>query len=307
MDQSYKGPWAMGHWLWALTSWAPGTRLRSFPAQPMAHSPQPTMHHYLVRPGTKVDLEKIDPDDVRLVAGGKAEAKEKSTAIQERLRKLQELLFAGHERKLLVVLQGMDTSGKDGTIRHVMGGFNPQGTRVASFGKPTPEELDHDYLWRVHRQVPGRGEVVVFNRSHYEDVLVVRVHNLVPKGVWRKRYDQINAFEEILAESGTLILKFFLHISKDEQRARLQARIDDPTKRWKFQHGDLEERKFWDDYQRAYEDALSKTSSERAPWYVVPSNQKWYRNYVVGLIVADALDRLHMKYPEPDLSGVVVK
>ena len=265
------------------------------------------MHHYLVRPGTKVDLEKIDPDDVRLVAGGKAEAKEKSTAIQERLRKLQELLFAGHERKLLVVLQGMDTSGKDGTIRHVMGGFNPQGTRVASFGKPTPEELDHDYLWRVHRQVPGRGEVVVFNRSHYEDVLVVRVHNLVPKGVWRKRYDQINAFEEILAESGTLILKFFLHISKDVHRARLQARIDDPTKRWKFQHGDLEERKFWDDYQRAYEDALSKTSSERAPWYVVPSNQKWYRNYVVGLIVADALDRLHMKYPEPDLSGVVVK
>jgi PPK2 family polyphosphate:nucleotide phosphotransferase len=264
-------------------------------------------HDYLVRPGTKVDLKKIDPDDVHLAAGGKAKAKEKSAAIQERLRELQELLFAGHERKLLVVLQGMDTSGKDGTIRHVMGGFNPQGTRVASFGKPTTEELDHDYLWRVHRQVPAKGEVVVFNRSHYEDVLVVRVHNLVPKAVWRRRYDQINAFEEMLAESGMVILKFFLHISKDEQRARLQARIDDPTKRWKFQHGDLEERERWDDYQRAYEDALSKTSTERAPWYVVPANQKWYRNYVVGLIVADTLDRLHMRYPEPDLSGIVIK
>jgi len=264
-------------------------------------------HDYLVRPGTKVDLGKIDPGDVRLATGGKAEAKKKSAAIQERLRELQELLFAGHERKLLVVLQGMDTSGKDGTIRHVMGGFNPQGTRIASFGRPTTEELDHDYLWRVHRQVPGKGEVVVFNRSHYEDVLVVRVHSLVPKAVWRKRYDQINAFEEILAESGTVILKFFLHISKDEQRARLQARIDDPTKRWKFQHGDLEERELWDDYQRAYEDALFKTSTERAPWYIVPANQKWYRNYVVGLVVADALERLHMKYPEPDLSGVVVK
>jgi PPK2 family polyphosphate:nucleotide phosphotransferase len=155
--------------------------------------------------------------------------------------------------------------------------------------------------------VPARGEVVIFNRSHYEDVLIVRVHNLVPKAVWRKRYDQINAFEEMLAESGTLILKFFLHISKDEQKARLQARIDDPTKRWKFQHGDLDERKLWDDYQQAYEDALSKTSTERGPWYVVPSNQKWYRNYVVGSIVVDALDDLHMKYPEPDLSGIVVK
>jgi PPK2 family polyphosphate:nucleotide phosphotransferase len=265
------------------------------------------MHRYLVRPGNKVDLEKIDPDDVHLAPGGKAEAKEKSVAIQERLRELQELLFAGHERKLLIVLQGIDTSGKDGTIRHVMGGFNPQGTRIASFGRPTTVELDHDYLWRVHQQVPAKGEVVVFNRSHYEDVLVVRVHNLVPRTVWRQRYDQINAFEELLAESGTVILKFFLHISKDEQRARLQARIDDPTKRWKFQHGDVEERKFWDDYQRAYEDALSKTSTKRAPWYVVPSNQKWYRNYVVGSIVADALDRLHMKYPEPDLSGIVIK
>lgn len=265
------------------------------------------MNKYLVRPGRKVDLGEYDPDDVHLVPGGKAEAKQKSSTVQARLAELQELLYAAHERKLLVVLQGMDTSGKDGTIRHVMGGFNPVGTRVVSFKKPSLEELDHDYLWRVHRQVPGKGEAVVFNRSHYEDVLVVRVHSLVPKATWRKRYDQIKAFEQMLFEEGTVILKFFLHVSKEEQRARLQARVEDPTKRWKFQHGDLEERAFWRDYQRAYEDALSQTSTDEAPWYIVPANQKWYRNYVVGSVIADALESLRMTYPEPDLSGVVVK
>jgi PPK2 family polyphosphate:nucleotide phosphotransferase len=178
---------------------------------------------------------------------------------------------------------------------------------VVPFGVPSKEELDHDYLWRVHHQVPARGQIVVFNRSHYEDVLVVRVHELVPKAVWKKRYDQINAFEQMLCDEGTLILKFFLHISREEQRARLQARIEDPKKRWKFQHGDLEERKLWDEYQRAYEDALSKTSTETAPWYIVPANQKWYRNYVVGSVVADALERLHLTYPKVDLSGIVVK
>ena len=265
------------------------------------------MKQYLVRPGRKADLGDYDPDDTSLVPGGKAEAKKKSADFQSRLGRLQELLFAGHDRKLLIVLQGMDTSGKDGTIRHVMSGFNPQGTRIVSFGKPSAEELDHDYLWRVHRQVPAKGEVVVFNRSHYEDVLVARVHGLVPKSVWRKRYDQINAFEQMLFESGTVILKFFLHISKEEQRARLQARVDDPTKRWKFQHGDLEERKLWDEYRRAYEDALSKASTKWASWYVVPANQKWYRNYVVGSIVVDALERLRMKYPKPDLSKISVE
>jgi PPK2 family polyphosphate:nucleotide phosphotransferase len=209
--------------------------------------------------------------------------------------------------KLLIVLQGMDTSGKDGTIRHVMGGFNAQSTRVASFRKPSLDELEHDFLWRIHRQVPAAGEIVVFNRSHYEDVLVVRVHNLVPKEEWQKRYAQIRDFERMLTETGTVILKFFLHITKDEQRARLQTRLDDPTKRWKFQSGDLEERKFWKEYQRAYEDALSKTSTEEAPWYVVPANQKWYRNYVVGSIVVKTLDDLQMKYPNPDLSKVVVE
>jgi PPK2 family polyphosphate:nucleotide phosphotransferase len=178
---------------------------------------------------------------------------------------------------------------------------------VVSFKKPSAEELDHDYLWRVHCQVPGKGEVVVFNRSHYEDVLIVRVHNLVPRDTWRRRYGQINAFEQMLVEEGTMVLKFFLHISREEQRARLETRVADPTKRWKFQEGDLEERESWKEYQQAYEDALEKTSTELAPWYVVPANQKWYRNYVVGSIIADQLERLHLKYPEPDLSAVVVK
>jgi PPK2 family polyphosphate:nucleotide phosphotransferase len=265
------------------------------------------MDSYLVPPGRKLDLTGFDPDDTHLVRGGKAEAKAENAAIQKRLANLQELLYAGHHWKLLIVLQGMDTSGKDGTIRHVMAGFNPVGTRVVSFKKPSSEELDHDYLWRVHRQTPGNGEAVVFNRSHYEDVLIVRVHGLVPQSTWQKRYDHIKAFEQMLHDEGTMILKFFLHISKEEQRARLQARIEDPAKRWKFQHTDLEERKLWKDYQRAYEDALSKTSTEWAPWYVVPANQKWYRNYLVGSTIVEALERLHMKYPEPDLSGIVIK
>ena len=265
------------------------------------------MNNYRVRPGEKVDLDEIDPDDTHLMPGGKDEAQEKSAKIQDRLRRQQELLFAGHQHKLLIVLQGMDTSGKDGTIRHVMTGFNPMGTRVASFGVPSTVELDRDYLWRIHREVPAKGQVGVFNRSHYEDVLVVRVHNLVPKAVWKKRYDQIVAFEQMLYEEGTVILKFFLHISKSEQRKRLQARIDDPTKRWKFQHGDLEERKLWGDYRRAYQDALSKTSTDDSPWYIIPANQKWYRNFVVGSVVADTLEGLGMSYPKLDLSGIVIE
>lgn len=264
------------------------------------------MSKYRVRPGQKVDLEKLDPGDVHLV-DSKAEAEQKSAAMLPRLAELQLLLFARHERKVLIVLQGLDASGKDGVIRHVMGAFNPQGLRVVSFRQPSPEELDHDFLWRVHRQVPANGELVVFNRSHYEDVLVVRVHGLVPATVWRKRYEQINAFEQMLVENGTVILKFFLHISKDEQRERLQARIDDPTKCWKFRPGDLEERRFWKDYQRAYEEALSKTSTKSAPWHIVPANKKWYRDYLVSSILVDALERLHMTYPTCDVSNVVVK
>ena len=265
------------------------------------------MKKYRIDSPRKVRLSAFDPDDASAMPGDKDKTKEKSEKIVARLDELQELLFAEHKHKVLIILQGMDTSGKDGTIEHVMGGFDPSGVRVVSFKKPTSVELDHDYLWRVHAQTPGAGEVVVFNRSHYEDVLVVRVHELVPKPVWEKRYAQINDFERMLAENGTILLKFFLHISQEEQKERLQARIADPTKRWKFQHGDLEERKLWPRYQKAYEDALSKTSTKWAPWYVVPANVKWIRNYIVGSVIADALASLKMKYPQPDLKGVVVE
>src|SRR5215204_2630728 len=265
------------------------------------------MNRYLIKPGQKVDLDAFDPDDTSLLSGGKSEARERLPSIVARLTEGQELLYAGHERKLLIVLQGMDTSGKDGTIRHTMRGFNPQGTRVVSFKKPSEEELDHDFLWRVHAKVPARGETVVFNRSHYEDVLVVRVHNLVPEPQWKKRYDQIIAFERMLYENGTTIVKFFLHIGPDEQRKRLQARLDDPKKCWKFQPGDLEERKFWKDYLRAYEDALRKTSTEWAPWYIIPANKKWYRNHLIGAILAHRLKQLDLRYPECQNSGVIVE
>jgi PPK2 family polyphosphate:nucleotide phosphotransferase len=221
------------------------------------------------------------------------------------LQTLQELLYAENKHKVLVVLQAMDTGGKDGTIRRVFDGVNPQGVKVASFKVPTPEELAHDFLWRVHKLVPGRGEMVIFNRSHYEDVLVVRVHGLVPEPVWKRRYDQINDFERMLAETGTAILKFFLYIDLDEQKERLQARLDDPTKHWKFNVGDLAERKLWNEYIKAYEDVLERTSTEYAPWYVVPANRKWYRDLVISTVLVETLKGLKMEYPKPkdDLSG----
>ena len=259
-----------------------------------------------VEPGTKVHMSDFDPDDTPLISD-KDEAKQKNTKMQARLAELQELLFADHQHKVLVILQGMDTSGKDGTVRHVMGGFNPQSVRVVSFKRPTHEEIDHDFLWRVHAKVPGCGEVTVFNRSHYEDVLVVRVHELVAEDVWRKRYDQINDFERMLVENGTVLLKFFLNISREEQQKRLQARIDDPNKRWKFEHGDIEERKLWHEYMRAYDDVLEKTSTKYAPWYVVPANRKWYRDYVVGQVIIRAMESLDMKFPAIDLSKEVIE
>jgi PPK2 family polyphosphate:nucleotide phosphotransferase len=254
-----------------------------------------------IDPGSKVRMQDFNPDATPL-CDDKAAGKLQSIALQARLGELQELLFAEHRHKILIVLQGMDTSGKDGTVRHVMNGVSPAGVRVVSFKAPTAEELDHDFLWRVHGKTPGNGEIAVFNRSHYEDVLVVRVHDLVKEKVWRKRYEQINAFEKTLAASGTVILKFFLNISKSEQRKRLQERIDDPKKHWKFQHGDLDERKLWDDYMKAYEDVLEKTSTKHAPWYVVPADAKWYRNLVVGAIIAEILE-----YPKVDLSAEVVE
>jgi PPK2 family polyphosphate:nucleotide phosphotransferase len=222
---------------------------------------------------------------------------------------LQEVLFAQAKHKMLVVLQAMDTGGKDGVIRRVFDGVNPLGVKVASFKKPTPEELAHDYLWRVHRHTPASGELVIFNRSHYEDVLVVRVHELAPKGRWQKRYEQITHFEKLLAEEGTTIIKFFLHISKEEQKERLQARLDDPDKRWKFAVGDLNERDLWDSYMAAFEEALSKTSTDSAPWYIVPANRRWFRDLVVSEVLVETLESLGLEYPEPteDLDNVTIK
>jgi PPK2 family polyphosphate:nucleotide phosphotransferase len=256
-------------------------------------------------PGSKVRMKDLDPDATPL-CDDKADGKERCVELAGHLGDLQELLYAEHKHKVLVILQGMDTSGKDGTVRHVMSGVSPAGVRVVSFKKPTEEELDHDFLWRVHAKTPGSGEIAIFNRSHYEDVLVVRVHNLVEEKVWRKRYKQINEFERTLSASGTVILKFFLNISKSEQRKRLQERIDDPKKRWKFQHGDLDERKLWDDYMDAYAEMLEETSTKWAPWYVIPANAKWYRNLVVANVITETLESLKMNFPQIDLSNEVV-
>jgi PPK2 family polyphosphate:nucleotide phosphotransferase len=238
----------------------------------------------------------------------KKEGKKKLHQLNQELEELQELLYAEGKHKLLIVLQAMDTGGKDGTIRHVFEGVNPQGVKVAGFKVPTRVELAHDYLWRVHKHTPGKGEIVIFNRSHYEDVLVVRVHNLVPEQVWSQRYEHIQAFEKTLADEGTTILKFYLQIDKDEQKERLQARLDEPHKNWKFSSGDLDERKLWDQYQTAFEAALAKTSTETAPWYVIPANRKWYRNLVISTIIIEKLKSLNMSYPpaEEDLDHIVI-
>lgn len=255
------------------------------------------MKSCLIKPGQKVLLDDFDPADEGDWKDKKDEAKTRLLELRGKLDKLQEVLYAQHKQKILVVLQAMDTAGKDGTIRAMFEGVNPQGVRVANFKTPTPIELDHDYLWRVHSQVPGKGELVVFNRSHYEDVLVVRVHNLVSEEVWKRRYDQINNFERLLVEEGTTILKFYLHITPEEQKERLLERIDTPEKQWKFNPGDLEERKLWKDYMKAYEDVLEKTSTEKAPWYVIPANRNWVRNVMIAEILVDALKKLNMQYP----------
>jgi PPK2 family polyphosphate:nucleotide phosphotransferase len=251
-----------------------------------------------VKPGKKVKLAKYDPDETfGWEKGNKASASTDKEC--ERLDSLQYLLYAEHKRALLLVFQGLDAAGKDGTIRHVMSGVNPQGCEVTSFKVPSVEEAAHDFLWRIHQAVPGHGYIGIFNRSHYEDVLVVRVHNLVPKEVWRERYKQINEFEEMLDRNNVKILKFFLHISKDEQKKRFMERIDDPDKRWKISNADFQERKFWDDYTTAYEEALERCSTDAAPWFVIPANKKWFRNLAVSHIVGETLDDLKMKFPPP--------
>jgi len=260
-----------------------------------------------VTPGRRVRVKQLDPTDTHgYTKKASADATEREL---ERLTDLQDRLWAEAHHAVLVVLQGIDAAGKDGTIRRVMTAFNPQGCAVTPFKVPTPEELAHDYLWRVHKRVPGKGEIGIFNRSHYEDVLVVRVHGLVPEDVWSARYEQINDFERTLAATGTTIVKFFLSISRDEQRVRFQSRYDDPAKRWKFSMGDLEERKRWDDYQAAFDDMLSKTSTAAAPWYVIPADHNWFRNLAVATILADTIADLKPAYPpEPDLpKDLVVK
>ena len=271
------------------------------------HGPMDT-ERYRIRPDSEVVLPDWPADDSDGFHGKKAEAKEQIDEQSAKLFDLQQLLFADNSRKVLVVLQGMDTSGKDGTIKHVFKMVNPLGVKVANFKRPNDVELEHDFLWRVHHNAPGNGDITIFNRSHYEDVLVARVHKLVPKEVWKRRYDHIRNFEQMLADEGTVIRKFFLHISKDKQRERLQERLDIPEKNWKFEHGDLEERKFWDDYTDAYEEALSRTSTKDAPWYVIPSDRKWYRNLLVSTILVETLESLDLSYPDPapDLDKIVI-
>jgi PPK2 family polyphosphate:nucleotide phosphotransferase len=253
---------------------------------------------FLVPPGTRVSLSAYDPGytgDYRSKDETKAALKRNGKRLQE----LQQVLWAEGKHSLLIVLQAMDAGGKDGTIKHVMRGVNPQGCQVTSFKVPTEEELDHDFLWRIHKATPRRGYIGIFNRSHYEDVLVVRVHDLVPEAVWQQRYEQINHFEKLLADSGTTILKFFLYISKEEQKERFEARLRDPRKNWKFSSQDVDERSYWDDYMAAFEEALSRCSKPWAPWFVIPANRKWYRNLVVSQIIVEALEKLDMCYPPP--------
>ena len=264
-------------------------------------------NRFRVRPGQKLDLRRYDPAETG--SFGKEKAAARLAKALERMVALQDVLYADHRRAVLLVFQAMDGAGKDSAIKHVMSGLNPQGTEVHAFKRPSDEELDHDYLWRVQKALPERGQIGIFNRSHYEEVLVVRVHpeilaaqrvptELVTRHVWNERYEDINAFERHLARSGTLVRKFFLHVSKEEQRRRLLERLDEPAKNWKFQIGDLDERDRWGDYMHAYERALSSTSTAEAPWFVIPADHKWFTRLVIAELVVEALESLDLTYPE---------
>ena len=256
------------------------------------------MKNYLISSSKKIKLSSIPTKDPDFIKWDKEKTKLKTLELTAKIEELQEKLYAESKHKILVVLQGMDTAGKDGTIRHVFEGVNPSGVKVAPFKKPSDLELSHDYLWRVHQKAPKRGEIVIFNRSHYEDVLVVKVHDLVPKKVWSKRYDHIKNFEQMLVDEGTTILKFFLHISKDEQRERIQERLDRPEKNWKFTMSDIKERKLWDEYQSAYEDVLEKTSTKNSPWHIIPADRKWQRNYFIASLMLETLENLKLEFPK---------
>ncbi len=254
---------------------------------------------YQVTSKNRIQLHEFDAGDTSLAKGGQTAVKKELKDLRKKLIQLQQLLYAENKHKVLIVLQAMDSGGKDGTIRSIFKGVNPQGVKLASFKVPTELERSHDYLWRIHQKTPASGEIVLFNRSHYEDVLVVRVHDLVPESKWKKRYQQINDFEDLLVEEGTTILKFFLCISKDEQKQRFIERIEDPEKQWKFNPNDIEERQFWDAYMQAYQDVLDKTSTKSAPWYVIPANHNWNRDLVISRIIVDKLKELKMNYPQP--------
>ncbi len=259
------------------------------------------LERYLVKPGAKVDLAKIDSDERTLFQiGGKDESTKAFDKLQDELQELQKVLYAQNKHRILLVLQAMDTGGKDGCVKHVFSRIDPQGIHVRSFKKPTEEELARDFLWRVHQKVPRSGEMVIFNRSHYEDVIAVKVKKLFPDKVWKQRYQHIVDFERMLAEEGTTIVKIYLHISKDEQKRRIISRLDNPDKHWKFHPDDLKDRALWNDFMKTYEDLLSKTSTAHAPWYVVPANRKWYRNLCVARIMVDTMKRLNMKLPTVD-------
>jgi len=262
---------------------------------------------FTLPPGSRFDLQGFSPGFTGLLRDAD-EAKDRMKDNLERLTDLQEMLYAQGKHALLIVLQGMDTSGKDGTIKHVMGAFNPQGVQVSPFKVPTEEELSHDFLWRVHKITPRRRMIGIFNRSHYEDVLVVRVLKLAPENVWRRRYEHINAFERLLADNGVTIVKFFLHISRAEQARRFRKRQQKPSKQWKFSPGDLETRKLWDDYVAAFEDALTKCNTDYAPWYIIPANHKWFRNLVVSDILVRTMENMGLRYPDPvpDIESYVI-
>lgn len=256
---------------------------------------------FIVQPGSSIRLKDLGPSFSKKNI-------EKISSIQE-IKKLQEKmdeyqfrLFTEKKHSMLIVLQAPDAGGKDGVVRHVISSMNPQGCRVVSFKQPTPEELTHDFLWRIERQVPKPGEVVIFNRSQYEDVLVVRVHDLVPKEVWSNRYEQINNFEKRLTENGTHILKFFLHISKEEQLRRFKQRLDDPTRQWKISEADYTEREYWKNYETAYEEALSKCSTKESPWFIIPSDQKWFRNLAISKIIVETMEKFGIEFPEPSVN-----
>lgn len=256
-----------------------------------------SLDKYRVKPGSKFSLEDFNPRDKSERSDSKEKDQQEFARLAEELDAMQDLFYADGRHRLLLVLQGMDTSGKDGVIRHVFGACDPLGLRVASFKAPTPDELAHDYLWRVHSQVPKSGEITIFNRSHYEDVLIVRVHEWINEKECERRYKQINGFERMLAETGTTIIKCFLHISKDEQKKRLEERLADPTKTWKFNPGDLKERDLWPTYMKAYEHALAETSTEHAPWYVIPADSKTNRNLLISRLLLQTMKDLKLAYP----------